>query len=188
MSQAVERTDMIDMLIQDHRAVEKAFTELESGRGSSEQRRDLADHIITELVRHSIAEEQYLYPTAREALPNGDELADHEISEHAEAERVMKDLEKADAGGSEFDDLASSLISAIRHHVTDEENDLFPKLRSACSGTQLMELGEKIQQAKQTAPTRPHPAAPDRPPMNKILAPGAGLVDRARDALTQRAH
>jgi hypothetical protein len=40
--------------------------------------------------------------------------------------------------------------------------------------------------AKKMAPTRPHPAAPDTPPANKLLAPGAGLVDRLRDALTGR--
>lgn len=188
MAETAQRQDMIGALIQDHRAVDKAFSELESGRGSPEQRRDLADHIITELVRHSVAEEQYLYPTAREVLPNGDEVADHEIEEHAEAERLMKQLEKADSSTSEFTELANKLISSIRHHVDEEENHLFPKLRAACSAEKLNELGTKIEQAKETAPTRPHPAAPDRPPMNKLLAPGAGLVDRARDVLTGRSH
>lgn len=42
--------------------------------------------------------------------------------------------------------------------------------------------------AKKPAPTRPHPAAPDKPPANKLLGPGAGLVDRARDMLTGRGH
>ena len=39
---------------------------------------------------------------------------------------------------------------------------------------------------KAIAPTRPHPSAPDTPPLNKILAPGAGLVDRIRDKITGR--
>ena len=51
----------------------------------------------------------------------------------------------------------------------------------------LRELGRKVERAKKLAPTRPHPNAPDEPPWNKILAPGAGLVDRVRDALTGRA-
>jgi hypothetical protein len=50
----------------------------------------------------------------------------------------------------------------------------------------LGDLGEKIRRAKAMAPTRPHPAAPDTPPANKLLAPGAGLVDRARDFVTGR--
>ncbi|RCW44595.1 hemerythrin HHE cation binding domain-containing protein [Halopolyspora algeriensis] len=188
MSEATRQRDMIGMLIDDHRSVEEAFQQFESGGLTPEQRRNLIDHIITELVRHSVAEEQYLYPTARETLPDGNEIADHEISEHAEAERTMKQLESLDPHDEQFTNTANELISSIRHHVQDEENDLFPKLRQSCSSERLEELGGKIQQAKETAPTRPHPSSPTKPPMNKILDPGAGLVDRARDALTGRSH
>ena len=64
--------------------------------------------------------------------------------------------------------------------------DLLPQLRTVCPGDELRELSEKFHRAKKMAPTRPHPSAPDRPPANKILGPGAGLVDRLRDALTGR--
>ncbi len=188
MSDTAQQQNMINMLIADHREVEEAFQQFESGRLDANQRRDLADHIITELVRHSVAEEQYLYPAARESLDNGDEIADHEISEHAEAERTMKQLENLDAEGQQFDETMRTLISSIRHHVSDEENDLFPKLREACTADRLEELGGKIREAKETAPTRPHPSAPDRPPANKVLAPGAGLVDKMRDTLSGRQH
>jgi hemerythrin superfamily protein len=57
--------DLVAVLTDDHRAVDSAFEKYESGALSDEQRRDLVDHIITELVRHSVAEEQYLYPAAR---------------------------------------------------------------------------------------------------------------------------
>jgi hemerythrin superfamily protein len=134
-----------------------------------------------------VAEEEYLYPATRKALPDGDRLADHEIAEHAEAERTMKTLEPLDAADPAFDRTLGTLMTAIRHHVQEEENDLFPRLRSACTADELRELGRKVERAKKIAPTRPHPSAPDTPPWNKILAPGAGLVDRVRDALTGRA-
>ncbi|MBN3452957.1 hypothetical protein JNN96_02880 [Mycobacterium sp. DSM 3803] len=54
---------------------------------------------------------------------------------------------------------------------------------SACTETDLRELGEKFEKA---ASTRPHPAAPDRPPVDMIIGPGGGLIDRLRDALTGR--
>ena len=88
--------------------------------------------------------------------------------------------------------MTGKLIDAIRHHVEDEEKDLLPKLRDACDAcdacdaAELRELGEKFEHAKKMAPTRPHPAAPDRPPANKILGPGVGLIDRMRDALSGR--
>jgi hypothetical protein len=50
----------------------------------------------------------------------------------------------------------------------------------------LNDLGDKVRRANQMAPTRPHPAAPDKPPADKLLAPGAGLVDRMRDMISGR--
>jgi hemerythrin superfamily protein len=179
-------SNLVDVIIADHREVEEAFGELESGGGSPQQRRDLADHVIAELVRHSVAEEQYMYPVVREVLPDGDELADEEIEEHSEAEQVMKSLDGVDAEDPRFDELLGQLIADVRHHVEDEEQKLLPRLREACSEEQLRELGDKVTEAKKTAPTRPHPSAPDTPPLNKLLDPGAGLVDRMRDRLTGR--
>jgi|SRR4051794_17891677 hemerythrin superfamily protein len=182
---ATRQQDLIDAIVTDHREVEAVFDEIE-GSADQRHRRELVEHVIVELVRHSVAEEQYLYPTARKVLPDGDELADHELEEHAEAEQVMKEIENTEATDPKFDVLVGKLIEDIRHHLQDEENDLLPKLRDACDAGQLRDLGEKFARAKKMAPTRPHPAAPDRPPANKILDPGAGLIDRVRDALSGR--
>jgi hemerythrin superfamily protein len=176
--------NIIDAIIADHREVEEVFSEIEKGGGGN--KRELVEHVIAELVRHSVAEEQYLYPVARRVLPDGDKLADHELQEHAEAERVMKSLEETGAEDPKFDELTRKLIDAIRHHVDDEEQDLLPKMRDACDSEELRELGENFEKSKKLAPTRPHPSAPDRPPANKILGPGIGLIDRIRDALTGR--
>ncbi|MGH3739744.1 MAG: hemerythrin domain-containing protein, partial [Micromonosporaceae bacterium] len=176
----------IDLLVQDHREVERLFVELESGVGSAQHRRDLADTVIAELVRHSVAEEMYLYPTARQALKNGEDIVEHELAEHAEAERTMKALEAVDSEDPRFNELWHKLAEEIRHHVAEEEKDLFPRLQGACDKMQLKDLGRKLEAAKAVAPTRPHPASPDRPPWNMALDPGAGLVDRVRDTLSGR--
>ncbi|MET8084071.1 hemerythrin domain-containing protein [Micromonospora sp. NPDC005197] len=178
--------DVVDILIADHREVETLFVELETRQGTPEYRRQLTDVLIAELVRHAVAEEAYVYPTARKALPDGDQIADHEIDEHADAERTMKDLESVDPSDPRFDELLANLTSTIRHHVQDEENDLFPRLRAATAREELVELAGKVTAFKKVAPTRPHPSAPDRPPANKLLAPGTGLIDRLRDALRDR--
>jgi len=179
-----QEENLIDLIMADHRAVEDVFKDLEKGDGPPDHRRTLADHAITELVRHSVAEEMYLYPAARTRLPNGDEIADHEIEEHGEAEQVMKELEGLPATEAKFATLIDQLISDVRHHIAEEESDLLPKLQEACSADELMELGKKVADAKKLAPTRPHPSSPDTPPANKILGPGVGLVDRLRDALS----
>ncbi|GAB3300127.1 hemerythrin domain-containing protein [Parasphingorhabdus pacifica] len=188
MARTRQQGDLIDILVTDHGQVEKAFTDYERGGLSKERRRELVDHVITELVRHSVAEEQYLYPAAREMLRDGDKLADEELREHAEAEQVMKRLEGLDADDPEFERLTRQLIADIRHHVEEEERDLFPRLQDVCTPEQLLDLGNKVIMAKDVAPTRPHPSAPDQPPANMILDPGVGLIDRMRDALSGRSR
>ncbi|AMW14562.1 hemerythrin [Streptomyces qaidamensis] len=178
--------DVIAELVTDHREVEELFGKIEALAPGEKQRKEYADQAVIELVRHSVAEEAYLYPAVRAFLPDGDFVADKEIEDHAGAERTMKELEGVEPDNPEFDRLIGELMTEIRSHVRDEEDDLFPRLREATSEEELMKLGDKVRHAKKTAPTRPHPSAPDTPPANKLLAPGAGMVDRVRDALTGR--
>lgn len=178
--------NVIDELMTDHREVEELFGRIEALPPGDKNRKVYADQATIELVRHSVAEEEYLYPAARKHLPDGDALADREIEDHSTAEQIMKDLESCEADDAEFDRLIGQLMSDVRSHIADEEGNLFPRLREACTPEALDELGDRIRQAKKLAPTRPHPSAPNTPPANKLMAPGAGLVDRMRDALSGR--
>jgi hypothetical protein len=121
-----------------------------------------------------------------EDLFGRDEIADKEIEDHAEAERIMEEPEGAEPDGIEFDRLMTALMTEIRSHAREEEDTLFPRLRTPASEDELTQLGDKVRQAKKTAPTCPHPSAPDTQPANELPAPGAGMVDRVRDALTGR--
>jgi hemerythrin superfamily protein len=180
-----ETHDVVSVLMHDHREVEEMFEQLERATDAQE-RRHLADQVTIELIRHAIAEEMYLYPVARQHIPDGDAIADKEIADHSEVEKLLKELEKADPASARFTELCRQLISDVKEHVSDEEENLFPALQRNCDPGELGELGKKVESAKRMAPTRPHPAAPDRPPLNKLLAPGAGLVDRARDYISGR--
>ncbi|MFF5205588.1 hemerythrin domain-containing protein [Streptosporangium sp. NPDC000396] len=180
-------TNVVTVLTRDHREVEEIFSELERlGESDPERRGELTEKVITELVRHSVAEEAYLYPAVRDLVPGGDQLADRELAEHAEAERTMKELEQVDATDSRHAALLAQLMAEVRAHVQEEESELFPLLSSHATASQLAEMGHKVQAVKTIAPTRPHPAAPDTPPANKLVAPLVGLVDRVRDAITGR--
>ncbi|MFF0200815.1 hemerythrin domain-containing protein [Streptomyces sp. NPDC005017] len=178
--------NVIDELMTDHREVEQFFARIEALPPGAEDRKLYADQVTMELVRHSVAEEAYLYPAVRKHLPNGDALADREIEDHSKVERIMKDLEGCGADDPRFDALITSLMTEVRAHLTDEEGTLFPGLRASCPPEALDDLGDKVRMAKKAAPTRPHPSTPSTPPANKLLAPGIGMVDRMRDALTGR--
>ncbi|MEV6793339.1 hemerythrin domain-containing protein [Streptomyces sp. NPDC051320] len=180
--------NVIAELTTDHREVDALFTKIEEQPLGNPRRRELTDELTAELIRHSVAEEQYLYPAVRAHVEGGEELADKEIGDHAKVEHLLKDLEGLSAEDANFDNLVAKLKFEVADHVRDEEGRLFPMLTAACTPEMLEELGDKVRRAKQTAPTRPHPSAPSAPPANKLLAPGAGLVDRVRDLLSGRSH
>jgi hemerythrin-like domain-containing protein len=181
-----EQGDLIDVLTTDHREVQGMFIELERAIGGPAHRKELVDNVTAELVRHSVAEEQYLYPAVRKVLPHGDSIADQEIHEHGEAEQLLKDLEGLQPGDPGFDQKLVKLISEVRKHIDHEESVIFVELASRCTPEQLRDLGAKVTKAKKLAPTHPHPGAPDTPPANKVGGPVLGLVDRLRDAMSER--
>jgi hemerythrin superfamily protein len=178
--------DVVDVLTADHRDVTHLLAEALAD-GDPEHRRDLADIIITELVRHSVAEEMHVYPAMREHLPDGDRAVEHDTEEHKEIEVTLKKLEGLDPASPEFVETLRHLQTTVADHVEDEETQQFPELRARLPGERLVALAEKVDTAKKLAPTRPHPATPNTAPFHKLVGPGVGLVDRLRDKLSSRA-
>ena len=184
-SEAATGEDVVDILTTDHREVTDLLLQIRTTTDPA-TRRDLADTMISELVRHAVAEEMYVYPAMKEHLPDGDAAVEHDIEEHKELERTMKELEAVEPSDPRFDSLLTQLETTLADHVADEETEQFPRLRSSIPREELVQLGQKVQTAKKMAPTRPHPAAPNAELFHKLAGPGVGLVDRLRDRLTGR--
>ena len=121
--------DVVEILTTEHHEVLDLLQQIKTTT-DPEERRDLADTVISELVRHSVAEEMYVYPAMKKYLPDGDEAVDHDIEEHKELEQTMKKLESVDTQSSEFLQLLGELEDILRDHVSDEENEQFPQLRA----------------------------------------------------------
>jgi hemerythrin superfamily protein len=182
----VQSGNLIEELKADHRAVQDMFDQINALAPGGARRRDIADDFTIELVQHAIAEEMYFYPAVRQYVTGSDAMADKEIADHAKVEEMLTQLEALDADRREFDTLVAGIISEVVAHVTHEEGRLMPAQATACSPEQLNKLGEKIRSAKAKNPTRPHPNTPSTTPTTKLLAPGTGLVHRARDMLSGR--
>jgi hemerythrin-like domain-containing protein len=178
--------DVIDILTSDHQDATALIGEIWSVKDPM-IRRDLADTVISELVRHAVAEEIYVYPVMRKYLADGEKAVEHDIEEHKDLEKTMKELEGADVSGPEFDAALRRLETLLADHVQDEEMEQFPELRRRVPQEELIELAGKVETAKKLAPTRPHPGAPNSELFHKLVGPGVGLVDRLRDKLTGRA-
>lgn len=175
---------LISVLSEDHRRLEGIARDYERGAFGERGPRDLVAHLITELVRHSVADERYVYPLVKQVLPDGEKLGEQEIQRLAGAERVMKTLEGLDSDAADFDRLTRELVAELREHVLWEGRDILPRLEDHCTPEQIRDVGEKVRQAKASAPTHPHPMLADKPPVTSVLDPGVGLIDKVRDAVT----
>ena len=184
-----DQRDVIEVLEHDHREVEEMFAELESLRGAATdeakaRRKDVADQVTIELVRHSVAEEVLVYPKVEKQVSSDE--AEHAREEHAEAEETLQRLEKLDADDSSFDDELATLMEEIRHHIEDEEGQMFAHMRQVIDEDELLKLGERVEAFKKVAPTRPHPNVPNEALPRTAAGPAASLFDRMRDLASGR--
>jgi hemerythrin superfamily protein len=139
-----QQSDVIEILVHDHREVEEMFKELEGLRGASspeqlERRKQLTDQVTIELVRHSVAEEVLVYPQVERKVSQ--EEAEHAREEHAEAEETLARLEKLDRDDPAFDAELATLMAEIRHHIEDEEGQMFAHMRQVIDEDDLRKLG-----------------------------------------------
>lgn len=141
----------------------------------------MVDQIIEELSIHATIEEQVFYPAVRTALP--DVAADvlEGLEEHHIVKWTLDELKNLDVENKRFTAKVTVLIECVRHHVKEEESEMFPAVRQGLGRKALQDIGAELERAKTVAPTRPHPKAPDTPPANLIAGPGAALLDAVLD-------
>src|SRR5436190_8558694 len=175
--------DAITLLKNDHKTVEKLFKSFEkAGDGAKVRRRDIVVKILEELAVHASIDEQVFYPAIRELVPDSEDMVLESLEEHHIVKWTLSELESLPPDNERFVAKVTVLMESVRHHVEEEEGDLFPEVRAALGRKQLAQIGEAMEQAKKTAPTRPHPKAPDTPPGNLIAGPASAALDVAVNA------
>ncbi|GAB1516209.1 hemerythrin domain-containing protein [Actinophytocola sp. KF-1] len=129
--------DVVDLIMQDHREVERLFDELKQHR---DKRPLLTPVLAAMLTAHSRAEESEVYPVAKKEAGEDEEVA-HSQQEHAQAEEMLVRLTGADPESPEYDRLLGELSEAVRHHVQEEESTVLPKMRDRLDERRRTELG-----------------------------------------------
>jgi len=162
--------DLLELLREEHRAVEELCAKLASGTGTGKHRTRLTDLVVAELSRHRFLEDRYLYPVARELLVDDPPVAD--------IDDAVRGLWKQG--------VVTDLLDRVRAHVRTTEGVLFPRLRTACPQVRLAELGQRVREARELAPTRPHAQPPATSLWGRFTAPVLGVADQVRDELTGR--
>lgn len=169
--------DAIAVLIADHRKVLSLFEQMQSSPGE----RTTIQQIVRELSIHDAIERQLLYPLVKEKIPTiGGQLAERSLDEHEDQARLLADIEAAD--GSEQGRLLAELLRTVTEHVSEEEHQVFPNLRTVSTHSELLELGERLEDAKAKAPTHPHPHTPRSSGGAKAAGMIASATDKVRDS------
>ena len=173
--------DALQLLKSDHAEVEQLFRLIDS-LPEDDSLEEQVEGVVRELSVHAAIEEQVLYPAMRKALPDGDTLVQQAIDEHRHVKETLAAIERADAPGKRRR-LLHELMVDVRHHVDEEETELFPKLQASLGRHEVRDMGTKLAAARKVAPTHPHPKAPNTPPGNIVAGAAAVVIDKARDAL-----
>jgi hemerythrin superfamily protein len=177
---------VVDVVTADHRRLGVLCAELTDASVDAGRRRRVAQVVVATLSRHLSAEEQYLYPAVRAAVPGGEALADREVAEDHAILVTLRQVEAGPVDDDEFDRLAAAVAVQVRRHAESAAAELLPLLQQMGSGEELVRLGNRMETAQEAAPTRPHPGTPATPPWNKVIDPTVGVLDKVRDAMSRR--
>lgn len=178
--------DAIQLILDDHRNVEDLFDEFLDAEPND--REDIVREIIKTLSIHAAMEETVFYPVVRENVEASDPLVKHSLDEHKEIKQALAKVDNiADkAHTKQCEAKVLRLQKVVDHHVEEEETKILPAVRDALPKTTLDKLGTKMRKAKKTAPTHPHPLAPDEGIAAELTGKVVAPLDRARDALKYR--
>ena len=145
--------DAISLLKADHREVEKLFGQIEKTR-AADRKRVLVGKVCEALTVHAKIEEEIFYPQARAALTRkGDDLLDEAEVEHDGIKRLVAELKDADPDEDLYDARVTVLSEYVKHHVKEEEGDLFPKVKKSDLDTE--KVGAELAARKEALSGKP---------------------------------
>jgi len=141
---APRQRDAITILRADHKLVDELFKQYEKTRADT-RKQTLVDQICAELTAHTTVEEEIFYPAVRGAIKDADIMDEADV-EHASAKELIAQLQAGKPGDDHYDAKVKVLGEYIRHHVKEEQNEMFPKAKK--TKLDMMELGSQIETRK----------------------------------------
>ena len=119
---------VIAMLTAEHDAAKRLFSSAEEAADDIEQLQSIVQQACTALTRHAEIEEEFLYPALRRDDP--ERVAEAQV-EHNAAKQLIADLESMDPDDERYRATFTVLGAYVRHHIAEEENEIFPLAREA---------------------------------------------------------
>ena len=148
--------DAIVLLKEDHKAMRKLFRQFEKAGENAEATKDrVARQIIEELTVHTYLENECMYPEVRTLLPEVEDDVLESYEEHHVADVLGIELAALKPEHERFTAKTTVLIENVRHHIEEEEDEWFPKVRAGLGRKQLGELGDRMVEMRKKAPRSP---------------------------------
>jgi hypothetical protein len=151
-----ESDDAISQLKQDHDKVKDLFDKFESAERAA-AKKSLAKKALEELKIHAALEEDIFYPAVRKYIES--EIMNEADEEHHVARVLIAELEKMDGKGDHFEAKFTVLAENVRHHIKEEESEMFPEARRL--GIDYDDLGQVMLRRRQELEAKGVPAAPE---------------------------
>ena len=149
-------TDAIVLLKADHKEIKSVFARYaKTGPNAVTAKGELVSRIIELLTVHTFIENEIMYPQVRRLLPELTDDVLESYEEHHVADVLVSELFAMNPDHERFDAKTTVLIENVTHHIAEEEQEWFPKVRAGLGRKQLSELGEQLLEAKKRAPRSP---------------------------------
>lgn len=164
-------TDAIVLLKQDHKQIRKLFRDFENaGENAEKQKGQLVKRIIELLTVHTYIENEVMYPRVRELMPDLEDDILESYEEHHVADVLVSELFAMKPGDERFDAKTTVLIENVTHHIEEEEQDWFPKVREGLGRKALQEIGADMEKARKKAPKKPAQPSALKKTVDAVLA------------------
>ena len=142
------KDNALKLLKADHKEVSNLVAKFQGGRLSKDRKVAIAKQICMALTVHAQIEEEIFYPAAREAMRGGDDLLDEAEVEHGSIKELVETIQDGTPDDDElFEARVTVLGEYVKHHVKEEEGQLFPKVRK--SDMDLAEIGRQLMERKE---------------------------------------
>ena len=129
--------DAIELLMIQHEEAKALFKKIE--RAEDDEKQDLFERVADALAVHATIEEKQFYPATRNART--EEMLQEAVEEHLTTKRLIADLLEMTPDDPQFDAKIAVLKEQVEHHIEEEEEELFPKVRRMFKADELEDLG-----------------------------------------------
>ena len=164
-------TDAIVLLKDDHKQIKGLFREFEqAGEHATKTKGSIVEKIIEALTVHTYLENEVMYPEVRKLMPELEDDVLESYEEHHVADVLCVELSMLSPDHERFEAKTTVLIENVEHHIEEEEQDWFPKVREGLGRKQLQEIGEQMLELRKTAPTKPHQPSALKKAVDALIA------------------